>query len=117
MGDGGQAGASSSTSTPGMGLPAPVVGVDHSPHRLGAQVSNVLLVYAHPDPRSFNGGMLEVAKQVFSAGGHEVRVSDLCAMDFDPVVRATDFKELDSTERLDYFAEQKRAYASGALAD
>jgi NAD(P)H dehydrogenase (quinone) len=82
-----------------------------------ASVSNVLIVYAHPEPRSFNGGLLRVAKQALAAGGHTVRISDLHAMNFDPVVRASDFKDFDATERLDYFAEQKRSYAAGTLAD
>lgn len=80
-------------------------------------MSKVLVVYAHPEPRSFNGAMLEVAKQAFRAEGHEIRVSDLYAMGFDPVVRASDFKDFETSDRLDYFAEQKRTYASGALAD
>ena len=80
-------------------------------------MSKVLIVYAHPESRSFNGAMLDVAKQVFSSGGHDVRISDLHAMDFDPVVRATDFKDFETAARLDYFAEQKRAYAAGTLAD
>jgi NAD(P)H dehydrogenase (quinone) len=80
-------------------------------------VSNVLIVYAHPEPRSFNGSLLRVAKQALAAGGHTVRISDLHAMNFDPVVRASDFRDFDPTERLDYFAEQKRAYAAGTLAE
>jgi NAD(P)H dehydrogenase (quinone) len=82
-----------------------------------AQVSNVLIVYAHPEPRSFNGSMLGVATQALVAKGHTVRISDLYAMHFDPVVRASDFKDFDPMERLDYFAEQKRAYAAATLAD
>lgn len=80
-------------------------------------MSRVLIVYAHPEPRSFNGAMLNVAKQVLLSRGDEVRVSDLYAMHFDPVARSSDFKDFDEAERLDYFAEQKRAYASGTLAD
>jgi NAD(P)H dehydrogenase (quinone) len=82
-----------------------------------ARVSNVLIVYAHPEPRSFNGRLLRVASEALAAQGHTVRISDLHAMNFDPVVRASDFKDFDLTERLDYFAQQKRAYAAGTLAD
>lgn len=79
-------------------------------------MSRVLIVYAHPEPRSFNGAMLETAKETFQSIGDEVRVSDLYAMRFDPVTRASDFKDF-RADRLDYFAEQKRAYAAGTLAD
>lgn len=61
--------------------------------------------------------MLQTAERSFGAQGHEVRVSDLYAMDFDPVVRPSDFKDFDPAGRFDYFAEQKRAYAEGTLAD
>jgi NAD(P)H dehydrogenase (quinone) len=79
-------------------------------------VSRVLIVYAHPERRSLNGAMLETAERTFQSVADEVRVSDLYAMRFDPVTRASDFTDF-SAERLDYFAEQKRAYAAGTLAD
>lgn len=77
----------------------------------------VLIVYAHPEHRSFNGALLEAAKQTLEAAGHEVRVSDLYAMRFDPVARASDFKSRLQMDRLDYFAEQRHGYANGTLAD
>jgi NAD(P)H dehydrogenase (quinone) len=80
-------------------------------------VSNVLIVYAHPEPRSFNGAMLRLAEQTLRAEGCEVRVSDLYAMGFDPVARASDFKAFDPSEPLDYFGEQKKAWVSQTLAD
>jgi NAD(P)H dehydrogenase (quinone) len=79
-------------------------------------VSKVFIVYAHPEPHSFNGAMRETAERVFKSLGDEVRVSDLYAMNFNPVARGTDFKDRQG-ERLDYFAEQKHGYASGTLAD
>ena len=45
----------------------------------------VLIVYAHPEPQSFNGSMLNVALDAFNAQGHDVVVSDLYAQQFDPV--------------------------------
>jgi NAD(P)H dehydrogenase (quinone) len=61
--------------------------------------------------------MLRVAERTFESLGDEVRVSDLYAMNFDPVARASDFKDRQEKERLNYFAEQQHAYASGGLAD
>ena len=80
-------------------------------------MSKILIVYAHPEPRSFNGAMLRVAEQTFESLGDQVRISDLYAMNFDPVARASDFKDRRDAERLNYFAEQEHAYASGSLAD
>jgi NAD(P)H dehydrogenase (quinone) len=53
---------------------------------------NVLIVFAHPEPRSFNGALLGVARQAFAAQGAEVQVSDLHAMGFNPVPSADDIK-------------------------
>jgi NAD(P)H dehydrogenase (quinone) len=38
---------------------------------------NVLLVYAHPEPRSLNGALKNFAVQRLQAAGHSVQVSDL----------------------------------------
>ena len=39
----------------------------------------VLLVFAHPEPRSLNGALRDVAVKELEAQGHEVLVSDLYA--------------------------------------
>ncbi len=75
----------------------------------------VLIVCAHPEPRSLNGALLAQSLDTLNRMGCEVRVSDLYAMAFDPVVRASDFTDHDPHGRLDYFAAQKRAYAAGTL--
>lgn len=54
----------------------------------------VLIVYAHPNASSFNHAMMEYCQQGLQAGGHEVRIKDLYAEDFDPVLRASDLAEL-----------------------
>lgn len=40
----------------------------------------VLLVYAHPEPRSLNGALKDFAVQHLQNAGHDVQVSDLYAM-------------------------------------
>jgi len=45
----------------------------------------VFIVHAHPEPNSFNGALTREARAALVAAGHEVVVSDLCAMGFDPV--------------------------------
>ena len=46
---------------------------------------NVLLVFAHPEPQSFNGAMFRTAIATLEAAGHAVQVSDLYAQPFEPV--------------------------------
>ncbi|MER2582157.1 MAG: NAD(P)H-dependent oxidoreductase [Candidatus Competibacter sp.] len=45
---------------------------------------NILIVHAHPEPKSFNAAMTATAHATLAATGHAVRLSDLYAMDFDP---------------------------------
>jgi NAD(P)H dehydrogenase (quinone) len=45
----------------------------------------VFLVHAHHEPASFNGALTREATASLGAAGHEVVVSDLYAMRFDPV--------------------------------
>lgn len=47
----------------------------------------VLIVYAHQEPRSFNGSLKKVAVEELSKQGCTITISDLYAMDFEP--RAT----------------------------
>ena len=52
---------------------------------------NVFIVYYHPEPKSFNGAMLDTAVQTLGEAGHEVVVSDLHEMDFNPVSGRSNF--------------------------
>jgi NAD(P)H dehydrogenase (quinone) len=45
----------------------------------------VFIVHAHPEPQSFNGALLRKAVEFFQKNGHEVKVSDLYQMQFNPV--------------------------------
>lgn len=54
----------------------------------------VLIVYAHPNSNSFNHAMMEYCRNGLLEGGHEVRVKDLYAEDFNPVLRASDLAVL-----------------------
>lgn len=78
---------------------------------------NVLIVYAHPEPKSFNGAMKDLAVETLSAAGHDVIISDLYAMDFNPVAGPDDMS--DDLANPDYFnlqREQTAAYDKGTLA-
>jgi len=52
---------------------------------------NILIVHAHPEPRSFNGAMMREAVRVLEAEGHEVTVSDLYAMRWNPASDRSNF--------------------------
>ena len=77
---------------------------------------NVLIVYAHHDPKSFNGALRDCAVAVLGEAGHSVQVSDLYAMSFKASAGADDFTETPSAEGFKYPIEQARAYENGTLA-
>src|SRR5205085_2732060 len=54
----------------------------------------VLLVFAHPEPRSLNGALRDVAIKALEAQGHEVRVSDLYADGWKSEIDHADFPPL-----------------------
>jgi NAD(P)H dehydrogenase (quinone) len=69
----------------------------------------VLIVYAHPEPNSFNGAMKDVAVETLSGLGHEVEVSDLYAMDFAAGTTRRDFTTVANPDYLKYQAEERHA--------
>lgn len=50
-----------------------------------------LIVYAHPEPKSLNNSLKDLAVSTLETAGHEVRVSDLYAMNWKAVVDAADY--------------------------
>ncbi|MGE8081137.1 NAD(P)H-dependent oxidoreductase [Peribacillus loiseleuriae] len=46
---------------------------------------NVLIIYAHPEPKSFNGALKDLAVSELTSLGHQVKVSDLYEMNFKAV--------------------------------
>jgi NAD(P)H dehydrogenase (quinone) len=63
----------------------------------------VFIVHAHPEPQSFNSTLTREAKNTLEAIGHEVIISDLYAMNFDPV---SDRRNFTSQKDPDYFKQQ-----------
>lgn len=77
---------------------------------------NILIVYAHPESKSFNGALLNKSISVLRGCGHEVQVSDLYTMKFNPIASTEDFRERRFPEALQYDREQKYAYERGHFA-
>jgi len=77
----------------------------------------VLLVFAHPEPRSLNGALRDVAIEELKAGGHEVQVSDLYAAGWKSEVDRADFPQLSPDARLKPAAASGEAFAARALTD
>lgn len=70
----------------------------------------VLIIHAHPESKSFNSALKDIAVETFSGNGHEVRVSDLYAMNFTAVGGREDFTAPADEHYFKYQAEQLNAY-------
>lgn len=76
----------------------------------------VLIVHAHYEPQSFTTALKDQAVATLSAAGHEVRVSDLYAMQFNPVASAADFAERSDPDYCVYALEQRKGFENGTIA-
>nr|XP_007972034.1 ribosyldihydronicotinamide dehydrogenase [quinone] isoform X2 [Chlorocebus sabaeus] len=77
----------------------------------------VLIVYAHEEPRSFNGSLKNVAVDELSRQGCTVTVSDLYAMNFEPRATRKDITAtLSNPEVFNYGVETYEAYKQRSLA-
>ena len=73
-----------------------------------------LIVHAHPEPTSLNGALKDLAVSTLQGAGHEVRVSDLYAMNWKAVVDAADYGT-DGSRRLEVVRDSGRAFDTGTL--
>ena len=72
----------------------------------------VLIIYAHPEPQSMNSAMFKSAIDTLINAGHEVKVSDLYAMQFNPVSDRSNFTTVNDPT---FFKQQlEEEYASQA---
>lgn len=76
---------------------------------------NVLIVHAHPSDTSFNAAMTRRAVTTLTEAGHAVKVSDLHAMQFDPVSDRRNFTTVSDSEILNLQAEETFAYNNGGF--
>ncbi len=73
------------------------------------------IVLAHPEPRSFNAHLAQVARRALEKEGWSVSVSDLYAMGFDPCERAEHYLTRQQPERFDVQSEQRHASQRGTI--
>src|SRR5271157_4184621 len=63
----------------------------------------IFIVFAHPEPKSFNGALYRAAQDTLRSASHAVTVSDLYAMRFDPV---SDRRNFTSVKNPEFFKQQ-----------
>lgn len=69
----------------------------------------VLIVHAHPEPNSFCSALMQQVADSFENQGDQVRVSDLYALNFQPVGGKNDFTQLSNETYFKYQLEQLHA--------
>jgi NAD(P)H dehydrogenase (quinone) len=75
-----------------------------------------LFVLAHPEPASFTSSLARHGMQALKDAGYSVEVSDLYAMEFDPVSDRRNFVAEAHSERYDQQVEERHASATSGFA-
>ncbi|XP_013417649.1 ribosyldihydronicotinamide dehydrogenase [quinone] [Lingula anatina] len=77
---------------------------------------HVLFVYAHQEPKSFNGALKDVAVEVLRELGHTVEISDLYAQNFNPLCTRNEIKgEILNPNHFNYSQETQNTYKNSTL--
>ncbi|ANT50159.1 NAD(P)H-dependent oxidoreductase [Mesorhizobium amorphae] len=76
----------------------------------------IFIVHAHPEPNSFNGALTSASQEALSAAGHQVVVSDLYAMGFNPVSDRSNFTTVRDANYYRQQAEEANAAAHDGFA-
>ncbi|MBV7532198.1 NAD(P)H-dependent oxidoreductase [Chitinophaga sp. sic0106] len=71
---------------------------------------NILIVFAHPEPRSLNGTLKNAAVGFLEAAGHQVIVSDLYQQQWKSQADGGDFLQYNNSQRLIVAQAAKEAY-------
>ena len=77
---------------------------------------NVLVVFAHPEPKSLNGTLKDLAVKKLKDIGNKVKVSDLYHMRFKAILDPDDFLELENSDRFSPIMEQIHAAQTNSFA-
>ncbi|AXY73560.1 flavodoxin family protein [Paraflavitalea soli] len=76
----------------------------------------ILIVLAHPEPKSMNGALFTTAIETLQAAGHEVKTSNLYAMRFNPVSDSSNFTRLQNATFFKQQLEEMHATETGSFA-
>ncbi|HUU76224.1 MAG TPA: NAD(P)H-dependent oxidoreductase [Methanoregulaceae archaeon] len=76
----------------------------------------ILYIYAHPEPKSFNGALKDTAMVALSEMKHFVKVSNLYALKFKAVLDQNDFRIRGDTSAFNPAFEQIHGVETGSLA-
>ncbi|MBL8490337.1 MAG: NAD(P)H-dependent oxidoreductase [Rhodocyclaceae bacterium] len=74
------------------------------------------VVFAHPEPKSFNGALYRTAVDSLRAAGHEVHTSDLYGMQWNPVSDRRNFVTVKDPDYLKLQLEETHASEVGGFA-
>lgn len=72
---------------------------------------NILLVVAHPNAQSFNHGLANAFRDDLQTAGHTLRVKDLYAEGFDPVLTAAELAAIHAGDLPTRIVEEQQALA------
>lgn len=78
---------------------------------------NTLIVYAHPEPQSFTAALKNCAVTTLTGLGHDVVVSDLYAMNFNPVAGPDDMRIAADRQYFQLQVEQNVALRDGTFSE
>ena len=76
---------------------------------------NVLILLAHPERASLNGGLVDIAAETMKNAGHDIQIDDLYREGFDPVERPSCYSRRADETYFSALTEQRAHYKSGAL--
>ncbi len=68
---------------------------------------NVLIVFTHPNPSSFNHALLERITAGLEQAGHSIKIKDLYQENFDPILNANDLAQLHAGEMPSKIAKEQ----------
>lgn len=73
-------------------------------------MQKILIIHAHPEPKSFCSALALETKKHFEEKNADVKLVDLYTMNFNPVNHKQDFTELSNPNYFKYQAEQTHAF-------
>lgn len=76
---------------------------------------HALIVLSHPEPKSFNAALKDVAMETLARGSHGVEVSDLYTDGFQPAEGPDHYPARAEPDRFSALGEQRHASRSGTL--